>query len=92
MQPPEWKGATSQRFSGGRIHLKPHDELNTLMQSNSMTQPLGVKTYGERLSDEKQFRPCLRIHEDSYNLKQKEIDLRGIKHCTLPPQPERVRR
>lgn len=92
MQPPEWKGQQSQRFSGGRKHLSPEGELNYMLQSNSVSHPIGIRTYDERLSDEQRFRPCLKTFDDSYHSNQKEIDLRGIKYLTLPEQAERRRK
>lgn len=45
MQPTEWKGQHSQRFSGGRRHISPEGELNTFFQSNLAPHPLGIRTF-----------------------------------------------
>lgn len=67
MQPPEWKGATSQRFSGGRLHVKPQDELNHLLLSSSEPKNFGIKTYELGQTSEQQFKPTIRIFPNSYS-------------------------
>ena len=92
MQPLEWKGAESQRFSGGRQHIRQEGELTQFMHSNSMQPSFGIRTFSDQPSATKEFRPCLKVFENSYHLNQKEIDPRGVKCALAPSQVERFRR
>ena len=47
----EWKGQKPQRFSGGRIHLKPEEALNSNLQPNiSSLGACGIRTFEQKLS------------------------------------------
>ena len=61
MQPPEWKGSQPQRFSGGRKHLAPEGELNNLLQSSSLAQHIGIRTFDVHGSPEYQFKPVMKV-------------------------------
>jgi hypothetical protein len=45
MQQTEWQGSQPQRFSGGRRHLAPEDELNSYLNSNTHIHPVGIKVF-----------------------------------------------
>ena len=92
MSEPEWKGNAPQRFSGGKKHIQPQNEISQgLSMSSHRSANLGIRTYSHSPTPEAAFKPHQKIFEEQYNFYTPNIDPKGIKCVKLPEQKERVR-
>lgn len=89
----QWNGSTSQRFGGHRTHLKPEDSLAGGLRIAELPNfSNGIKCFEPRATPQQADKKYMRTYDHSYQLCDKEIDLRGRKAIDFKPTEEPPRR
>jgi hypothetical protein len=88
---PDWKGLHSARFTGGRVHLRPQDQLTLPEKEEEAYIAPSRKHFELGATKEEQHRPSIRTSSLTYTTTHEEIPHRHRKMFEFVPTSKRAR-